>query len=254
MNYDYMGTLKDYVDTGNFTDPSFIDSLNEALGGSPDILSNRTQLFIDALISFGLIEEEIEEAPIYTNATEVPVNYYCGIDLDDAGRKCSIVCEDPLDNSTCPEGESCYQTSCTVIETDNTTIPIEESNLTLSEDDSSANETIASSANETVASLNDTQVEMASMLVDEYSQLSNYCGTTWTTAATGCSLACPSGKDLECPPSQFCFGQITCSPKQDVTTNWCGIDWNDASRKCSTSCPAGLDSGKQLYDCYTSQL
>ena len=38
----------------------------------------------------------------------------------------------------------------------------------------------------------------------------NFCGTDWNDAHTKCSLQCPSGTDVECPPNHSCFGDIDC--------------------------------------------
>jgi hypothetical protein len=248
MDFDYMGTLKDYVNAGDLKDSSFIDSLNAALGGSSDIMSNRTRVYFEALTTFGLVEEEkpLDNVANATNATETLVAYnYCGVNLDDASRKCSIIC---TDDSACPQRENCHLqvVACTEIESDDQDIT---GNATFYEDQ---NATVTDSGE-----ITESQVEMAALIINEptdrptlngvaLSQSTNYCGTTWTSAATNCAKACPSGLDSECPPNQFCFAEITsCSSNSiSITTNWCGRDWNDASTHCSQSCPAGLDSGE----------
>ena len=259
-----MGELKDYADAGDFEDPSFIDSLNVALGGSPDDMSNRTHFFFEALKSFGLIEVEVldENAVNNTNITENegPKNY-CGVDVDDAGTKCSITCGDSFFDPACPEGENCYpQVVSCMSDSSNTTFieDIISDNVTVSDNATlSDNVTLSTddlSANATEDELDsDTQIEMAAYLntdepsitpVDTY-QSTNYCGASWTSAATDCTLPCPSGMDAECPPNMFCFAEISCSYTSVTTnTNWCGRDWNDASVQCSQACPAGLDSGE----------
>jgi hypothetical protein len=273
MDFDYMGTLKDYVNAGDLKDSSFIDSLNAALGGSSDIMSNRTRVYFEALTTFGLVEEEkpLDNVANATNATETLVAYnYCGVNLDDASRKCSIIC---TDDSACPQGENCHLqvVACTEIESDETDVSVNVTsvegsdplgNITLEGDDQdiTGNATFYEDQNATVTDsgeITESQVEMAALIINEptdrptlngvaLSQSTNYCGTTWTSAATNCAKACPSGLDSECPPNQFCFAEITsCSSNSiSITTNWCGRDWNDASTHCSQSCPAGLDSGE----------
>ena len=258
-----MGELKDYADAGDFEDPSFIDSLNLALGGSPDDMSNRTHFFFEALKSFGLIEVEVP-AEIAVNGTNEEPSNYCGVDVEDAGTKCSIICGDSFFDPICPEGENCYPqvVSCISDSSDSTSIEdiVSSDNVTWSDNSTlSDNVTLSTddlSANATEDEIDsDTQIEMAALLSTNdpsstpvsLSQATNYCGSSWTSAATDCSLPCPSGMDIECPPDQFCFAEISCSFTSVTTnTNWCGRDWNDASATCSHACPAGLDSGK--YD------
>ena len=266
MNFDYMSTLKDYVNAGDLEDPSFIDSLNLALGGSSNVASNRTQVFFDALRTFGLIEEKLDNVPNATNATNASItNNFCGFDEEDAAEKCSIRCGDSFFDPVCPQGENCYLQveSCASAQANATNSP---SNSTAQQDDENSTnidtnstdaEILEGSENSTDTEV-DTQVEFAAIMVDPTSSTAlvattNYCGTTWTDAATDCGIACPSGMDGDCPPNQFCFAEITSCASNSlapITTNWCGKDWNDASNVCTTSCPAGLDSGKScLFLC-----
>jgi hypothetical protein len=266
-DFDYLTTLKEYVNAGDFEDSSFIDALNTALGGSPSDMSNRTDVFFNALKIFGLIEVTSPSVPSVNATVEsdtvVPMSY-CGFDYEDASRKCSIICQNSTSqsstvDSTCPLGETCFSglVSCATTEAGeadsaNSTSSDEDKiavNFTSLEDDQSTNATstqnnIEDSSNETVV---DTQVQMAvTVTVPALVATSNYCGATWASAAIDCTKTCPSGMDGECGPGQFCFGGIeTCTANTDVetsTSNWCGRDWNDAASQCLQPCPSGIDS------------
>jgi hypothetical protein len=90
----------------------------------------------------------------------------------------------------------------------------------------------------------------------------NYCGESWSDAASKCAHQCPSGTDTECAPGHYCFGDITtCSnvaaPRSSdqgtaaTTTNYCGVDWSDAHSKCSVTCPGGTNAEcPPGYNCF----
>ena len=214
MGLDYMEVLKDYVNARDFEASSFIDTLNLALGGNFDIKSNRTQIFFEALKGFGLIEVEEELDEVAVNATASVYN------KTDASSNFTIIEKDQSNNT----------------------------DMMVSEEALGTNDTDTQEINKTL-------VEMTALLIAPETskevtipQSTNYCGDTWTNAASTCALACPSGMDAECPPSQFCFAEVDCTQNApSIRTNWCGKDWNDAQVQCMTSCPAGLDSGTYLY-------
>lgn len=252
-----MGTLKDYVNAGDFENSLFIDALNSALGGGPNDISNRTQVFFDALKTFGLIEEDTAD----DNDTTVTKNY-CGIDYEDASSKCSILCGDPFSDSSCPEGEICHKNivSCIATVTESSggsSSSSDELNIVSLTDDQSINTSDTETSNVILNSTDgdetsNAKVEMAAMVsvpvttATTASVSNNYCGSTWVSAATQCKSACPSGMDIECPPGQYCFAEISsCATNKDSETSsrkWCGKDWSDASIGCLKACPAGLDS------------
>jgi hypothetical protein len=220
MEFDYLGALKEYVNAGDLEDSSFIDSLNFALGGSPETDSNRTEVFFNALRSFGLIEEKtVDVNANATNSTEAQDN-------------ATIIEADSEGNATIIEAEADSEGNATIIEDDaNSTA----ANITVDSQDTNTN---------------DTAIEMTALIVDSSltaTVTTNYCGASWTSAATNCGVTCPSGMDMECPNGMFCFAEITSCTSGSlatVTTNWCGKDWDDAASVCTKSCPAGLDSGK----------
>eukprot|EP00804_Cyclotella_cryptica_P021002 CCRYP_009303-RD/>CCRYP_009303-RD protein AED:0.09 eAED:0.09 QI:102/0.93/0.93/1/0.8/0.62/16/340/1751 len=247
---DYLGILKDYVNGGDFEDSSFIDVLNSALGGSPNVIANRTHAFFEALKAFGLVTED----KLDDNDTIVP--NYCGVDFEDASRKCSMLCVGSFLDSSCPQGETCHTNvvSCVATGTNSSGVaPLSnEQTIISSAGDPNINTgdaNLNSTAGEETASA---QVEMAALVsvpvttATPMSILTNYCGTTWVSAATECSSACPSGMDIECPPGHSCFAEIsTCATKKNGETSsskWCGKDWSEASLGCLKPCPAGLDS------------
>lgn len=75
----------------------------------------------------------------------------------------------------------------------------------------------------------------------------NYCGTSYSNSFK-CETSCPRGIDSECPDSETCYADVTCSSPS--TGNYCGSTFSDAD-KCESSCPKGLDgecpSGERCY-------
>lgn len=63
----------------------------------------------------------------------------------------------------------------------------------------------------------------------------NYCGNSYSDAFK-CETGCPQGIDSECPSSETCYADVSCSSSE----NYCGSSFSDAD-KCETSCPQGLD-------------
>lgn len=72
----------------------------------------------------------------------------------------------------------------------------------------------------------------------------NYCGSTWISAASSCDVPCPLGLNVECPEGQSCFGDlVSCDVNKPVVTGrWCGVSWVEAARLCSSPCPSGIDA------------
>lgn len=67
----------------------------------------------------------------------------------------------------------------------------------------------------------------------------NYCGTSFGDADK-CETACPNGLDGECPGSERCYADVSCSDSGSSGSNYCGTTFSDAD-KCETACPGGLD-------------
>lgn len=217
-NFDYLGTLRKYVDGGNYTeDSSFIGLVNTLLGGSPDDISNRTATFYSALEIFELIEPEyVEDANVTNTTNATAILNYCGVDFSDADSKCSTPCTvGPV--SGCPGGELCFEnvTSCAEVSSGNQT---DASNAT-----PPANGTATPPANGTETNSTDTVNVTDTVSVNESNPIdnaiidtdaadapialsatisTNYCGTSWGDAFATCGIQCIGGFDNECPPGQ----------------------------------------------------
>jgi len=44
----------------------------------------------------------------------------------------------------------------------------------------------------------------------------NFCGTSWGSANSECSQACPGGEDTDCPPDMGCYGDLSCYFDDDL--------------------------------------
>lgn len=187
-DYDYFPTLKAYVDGGQYRDGTFIGMLNAMLGGRAEEISTRTKAFNSALRAFNLITVE-------TNTTRTPVDTYCGVDYNDAGTKCTP-CETNFD---CTGLELCYaEVKACVVTAAPTYAPVEvELDLEIdgvdSETNSTSNSTTEANSNSTTEANNtdllaaeDTPVALSIAVAST----TNYCGASWTDAASNCMSAC----------------------------------------------------------------
>lgn len=82
---------------------------------------------------------------------------------------------------------------------------------------------------------------LPAVLLLHFVSAANYCGTSFGDADK-CETSCPQGLDGECPGSERCFADVSCtgSGSSGSTSNYCGTSFGDAD-KCETSCPQGLD-------------
>ena len=252
-SYNYVETLKQYVDGGNYEDDtSFIGMVNTILGGSSDEITKRTQAFYAALKVFGLISDETDDVE-----TAIVLNY-CGVDFDDASSKCSTLCVNGTD-AECPGEELCfrYVTSCASNHNNNTDMANSNkmANSTVPSTDISNNNEKPNITTKPGDPATNITAQNTPMALSIAIPTTNYCGTSWEDASAQCAFACLGGTDRECPPGQKCFGDITtCSGnvgsasviKSEATeatsSNYCGVDWTDASMKCAVSCPGGSDA------------
>jgi len=236
---DYLTILQQYVDTnvvsGNFKeDTSFMDTLNEILGGSPDDISNRTSTFEIALEVFGLVDPEITAEPENDLNANVDPNKGTASSASKADVNEDVIAADNLNATNIPP--SVNVTDGTEIgNINNNTIP----------ENNQVEEADPLGSLEGNVTTPETPVALSAQVFS-----TNYCGVSWGDASTTCSISCAGGFDSECPPGQKCFGDISCSeiPVGGVATtsiekisNYCGADWADASCKCSVTCPGGVD-------------
>ena len=252
-NYDYFPTLMKFVDGGDYTDGSFIGMVNAMLGGNGPDISKRTKTFFNALRAFNLIAFEGGNS----TSLDAPPFTYCGVDFTDAGTKCTP-CSSNLD---CSGLELCHANveACNVpdvIDVDfgtNTTYDI--SNVSIMEYDpnvpmdpnvifkTDSTGTFETDSSDTTADI----TPLVSMSAAISSTTTNWCGKSWSDAATKCTKSCPYGNDNECGDGGYCFGDVTtCSSSnnanhQSATGNYCGFTWDDAYSKCSIPCPGGSD-------------
>jgi len=189
-------------------------------------------MFHHALRAFNLI-------PVETNSTVLPIgdgqgDRYCGVNYKDAESRC----EPCVTNFDCRGKTLCHSEvgAC------NPNIP---SALDRESTDSitSASSDYENSGDDVV----DTPMSPMAMVADAVTTLTtNYCGGSWGDAATTCAKACPSGKDSDCAPGQYCFGDITACSSNTAgnvpVSNYCGVNWADAHATCLTSCPGGTDA------------
>ena len=211
---------------------SFIGQMNRVLGGTADEISRRTEMFFTALKVFGLTDEP-----------EEPVLTFCGVDKTDAESTCTP-CETDMD---CRGLLLCQSnvTACDVTES----VPNVETDM----DGSNIFDSAGSTNLPVTNVLPDNGVVDEGPMVSQSAAASiittNYCGTSWSDAASSCSFACPSGNDRQCPPEHKCFGDIeTCSDEDSESikssgpkSNYCGLNWNHAAR-CSILCSSGTDA------------
>jgi len=230
---DYFNKLQEFVDGEDYkNDKSFINLVNEVLGGTEKDVAKRTEMFHHGLRAFNLI-------PVETNSTILPIGAglkgrYCGLNWNDARSKC----EPCYTNFDCTGATLCHAG----IEACKTSVigtPDSESTNTASG--------VEGEGTNTQGDVADTPMAMAAATT----LTTNYCGKSWGDAAATCAKACPSGIDGECALGEYCFGDITtCSSntienvpvaRSSLGSNYCGASWSDAYSKCSASCPGGTD-------------
>lgn len=166
--YDYFQTLKRFADGGDYkNDKSFIGMLNNMLGGSPDDIEKRTNAFNNALRAFDLISVE-------TKGLGAPFLTFCGENHDDAGSKC----EPCRSNADCTGMELCYSE---VMLCDTSAEDLDISDPEESEDTEDTN-AMATDDKESSPEI----IPMSGVI----SINRNYCGESWTDAATNCASAC----------------------------------------------------------------
>lgn len=237
----YLSKLREFVDNNRYAEEeaSFIGQMNRILGGTADEISRRTEMFFTALKVFGLTEEP-----------EEPVLTFCGLDKTDAESTCTP-CETDMD---CRGLLLCHSnvTACNITEVVDSNFPDLETDV---DENNYFDFTGSSDALPNVPVTNalpDSNVVDGSMVSQSAAvsiTTTNYCGTSWSDAASRCSFACPSGNDRQCPPEHKCFGDVqSCSDEdsQSVqssgpTSNYCGLNW-DHARTCSVSCSSGTDA------------
>jgi len=74
-----------------------------------------------------------------------------------------------------------------------------------------------------------------------------YCGTDLADANDKCSVPCPGGTSMECPPGESCIPFTLCDektvhqviPSGVESTFYCGADKEDADNECRLPCPLG---------------
>lgn len=178
-------------------------------------------------------------------------SFFCGTSWFDASDKCSKQCPSG-DALECDPGEGCFAwTSCaeTASFYCGTTFEDASANCTLPCPSMSEDSCPQGQGCFQYTTCQAT-IESKASAADSYKPPSDYfCGESKELASMTCSIACPSGKDSECPGDLNCYDGTGCSIRDSF---WCGPSWMDAAQKCTKPCSSGSsDECAKGESCYT---
>jgi len=151
---------------------------------------------------------------------------YCGSSWSNAVSKCSTPCPRGL-NSECPMGEFCFgDVTCSSVNTtgtigDTSSVNTKYCGSSWSNAVSKCSTPCPSGQNSECpmgeicfGGVSCSSVNTTGTTSNTTSANTNYCGSSWSNAASECSKPCPRGIDSECPIGKFCFSGITCNSRK----------------------------------------
>lgn len=204
-------------------------------------------------------------------------HYYCGLSWCDAAYKCTKPCPnggwnsiDGVEESECPEGESCFAdipcdsniapVPVPILPPPPTSAPTQFCGSSLADAQDQCWQPCPRGSSDCCLGLEcfDTTQNGGTCSSSDYSGTNHfYCGTSWCNAAFSCDTPCPGGE--ECPSGESCYADVPCNsneapyvPPQPVSplSKYCGLSAADATQNCWQPC---RDDSDCCFDqtCYT---